>query len=76
MEIPLDLERRLEKRWAARVFSAKRMSLKDCIKRMPRPVEAKYPKYQREPTINGLGSVKKPILFGAAPSATAPRTAL
>ena len=43
MEIPLDLERRLELRWTARFFSAKPIGLKGCIKRVPRPAEGKYP---------------------------------
>ena len=43
MEIPLDLERRLERRWVARFFSTKRISLKGCIKRVPRPAKGKYP---------------------------------
>jgi hypothetical protein len=40
MEIPLDLERRLERRWVART---KRIALKGCINRMPRPAKGKYP---------------------------------
>jgi hypothetical protein len=43
MEIPLDLERRLEQRWVARFFSTKRIGLKGCIKRMPRPAKGKSP---------------------------------
>ncbi|MGC1304199.1 MAG: hypothetical protein WA840_17670 [Caulobacteraceae bacterium] len=43
MEIPLDLERRLERRWAARFFHTKRIALKDCINRIERPVKEKYP---------------------------------
>jgi len=43
MEIPLDLERRLERRWAARFFRTKRIALKGCINRMPRPAKGKYP---------------------------------
>jgi hypothetical protein len=35
MEIPLDLERRLERRWAARFFRAKRIDIKDRINRIP-----------------------------------------
>jgi hypothetical protein len=37
MEIPLDLERTLERRWAASVYRTKRIALKGCINRMPRP---------------------------------------
>jgi hypothetical protein len=40
MEIPLDLERRLERRWTARLLRTKRIDLKG---RMPRPATAKYP---------------------------------
>jgi len=43
MEIPLDLERRLERRWAARFFHTKRIALKGCIDRMPRPAKGKCP---------------------------------
>ena len=43
MEIPLDLERRLERRWAARFFRIKRIALKGCNNRMPRPAKGKYP---------------------------------
>ena len=43
MEIPLDLERRLERRWAARFFRAKRGDLKCRINRMLRPATAEYP---------------------------------
>jgi hypothetical protein len=43
MEIPLDLERRLERRWAARVFRIKPIALKGCINRMPHPAKGKYP---------------------------------
>jgi len=42
-EIPLDLERRFERRWVARFFSPKRIGLKGCINRMPRPTEEKCP---------------------------------
>ena len=43
MEIPLDLERRLERRWAVRFFCTKPIALKGCINRMPRPAKGKYP---------------------------------
>jgi hypothetical protein len=43
MEIPLDLERMLERRWAARFFRTKRIALIGCINRMPRPAKGKYP---------------------------------
>ncbi len=43
MEIPLDLERRLERRWAARFFPTKRIALRDCINRVPRPAKGKSP---------------------------------
>ena len=43
MEIPLDLERRLEQRWVARFFRTKRIALNGCINRMPRPAKGKYP---------------------------------
>ena len=43
MEIPLDLERRLERRWAARFFPTKRIALKDCVIRVPRPAKGKSP---------------------------------
>jgi hypothetical protein len=43
MEIPLDLERRFEQRWVARFFSTKRIGLKGCINRMPRPAKEKCP---------------------------------
>ena len=39
MEIPLDFEIRLERRWAARFFRSKRIALN----RMRRPVRGKYP---------------------------------
>ncbi len=39
MEIPLDFERRLERRWAARFFRSKPIALN----RMRRPVTEKYP---------------------------------
>jgi hypothetical protein len=39
MEIPLDFERRLERRWAARFFRSKRIALN----RMRRQVRGKYP---------------------------------
>ena len=42
MEIPLDLERRLERRWAVRFLRTKRISLKGRINRMPRPATAEY----------------------------------
>jgi hypothetical protein len=42
MEIPLDLERRLERRWAARFLRTKRIGLKGRINRMPRPATAEY----------------------------------
>jgi len=35
MEIPLDLERRLERRWAARFFRTKRIDIKGRIGRIP-----------------------------------------
>jgi hypothetical protein len=38
MEIPLDLERRFERRWVARFFSTKRID-----NRMPRPAKGKCP---------------------------------
>jgi hypothetical protein len=38
MEIPLDLERRFERRWVARFFSTKRTG-----NRMPRPAKGKCP---------------------------------
>jgi hypothetical protein len=41
MEIPLDLERRLEQRWAASFSRTKRIALKGCINRMPRPAKEK-----------------------------------
>lgn len=40
MEIPLDLERRLERRWVVRT---KRIGLKGCINRMPRPTKEECP---------------------------------
>ena len=43
MEIPLDLERRFERRWIARFFSTKRIGLKGCINRMPRPTKEECP---------------------------------
>jgi hypothetical protein len=43
MEIPLDLERRLDRRWAARFFHTKRIAVKGCINRMPRPAKEKGP---------------------------------
>jgi hypothetical protein len=43
MEIPLDLERRLERRWAVRFLRTKRIDLKGRINPMPRPTTAKYP---------------------------------
>ena len=43
MEIPLDIERRLERQWTARFFRTKGIALKDCINRMPRPVKGKDP---------------------------------
>ena len=43
MKIPLDLERRFERRWVARFFSTKRIGLKGCINQMPRPAKGKYP---------------------------------
>jgi hypothetical protein len=43
MEIPLDLERRLEQRWVARFFSTKRIGLTGCINRLPCPAQGKYP---------------------------------
>jgi hypothetical protein len=43
MEIPLDLERRLEQRWVARFLSTKRIGLTGCINRLPRPARGKYP---------------------------------
>jgi hypothetical protein len=43
MEIPLDLERRFERRWVARFFSTKRVGLKGCINRMPRPTKEECP---------------------------------
>jgi hypothetical protein len=42
MEIPLDLERRLERRWAARFLRTKRIGLKGRFNRMPRPATAEY----------------------------------
>ena len=39
MEIPIELARRLERRWAARFFSTKRIALKG---RMPRPAKGQY----------------------------------
>jgi hypothetical protein len=69
MEIPLDLERRLERRWVART---KHIALKGCINRMPRPASLASEK----PAINGLGSVKQPRLFRAARSATARKRVL
>jgi hypothetical protein len=41
MEIPLDLERRLERRWAARFSPTKCIALKACINRVPRPAKGK-----------------------------------
>ncbi len=38
---PLDLERRLERRWAVRFFCTKRIALKGCINRMPRPAKGR-----------------------------------
>jgi hypothetical protein len=75
---PLDLERRLERRWAVRFFCTKRIALKGCINRMPRPAKGRYA-LDRPPARTGksmVGSVKKPTLSRAAPSATSPRTAL
>jgi hypothetical protein len=43
MEIPLDLERRLERRWAARFLRSKRIGLKGRINRVPHPATAQYP---------------------------------
>jgi hypothetical protein len=43
MEIPVDLERRLEQRWVARFFRTKRIPLKGCINRMLRPAKGKHP---------------------------------
>jgi hypothetical protein len=43
MEIPLDLQRRLDRRWAASFSRTKRIALKGCINRTPRPAEGKYP---------------------------------
>jgi hypothetical protein len=43
MEIPLDLERRLERRWVARFFRAKHIALKARINLMPRRANGKYP---------------------------------
>jgi hypothetical protein len=42
MEIPLDLERRLERRWAARFLRTKRIGLKGRINRVLRPATAEY----------------------------------
>jgi hypothetical protein len=39
MEIPLDLERRLERRWVARFFRTKRIAVKCCMNRTPRPLK-------------------------------------
>ncbi len=52
MEIPLDLERRLERRWAARFFRAKRSDLKCRINQMLHPATAEYPQ-GRPPARNG-----------------------
>jgi hypothetical protein len=43
MEIPLELERRFERRWVSRFFNTKRIGLKGCIERMPRPAKGKFP---------------------------------
>jgi hypothetical protein len=43
MKIPLDLERRLERRWAARFFPTKRIALRDCINRVQHPAKGKSP---------------------------------
>jgi hypothetical protein len=51
-EIPLDLERRLERRWAARFFRAKRSDLKCRINQMLHPATAEYPQ-DRPPARNG-----------------------
>ena len=74
MKIPLDLERRLERRWAARFLRTKPIDLTGRINGTPRPAKGKYPLGRPlEPAINGLSSE------GEAPSnarsATWPRTA-
>ena len=71
MEIPLDLERRLEQRWVARFFRTKRIALKGSINRMPPPA---LPASENRAII-GLGSVKQPRLSRVAQLATSPRTA-
>ena len=52
MEIPLDLERRLERRWAAKFFRTKRIALKGSINRKPHSAKGKYP-LGRPPTSTG-----------------------
>ena len=52
MEIPLDLERRLERRWAARFSPTKRIALRACINRVPRPAKVKSPR-ARPPASTG-----------------------
>jgi hypothetical protein len=59
MEIPLDLERRLERRWAARFLRTKRIGLKGRINQVPRPATAQYPlgrpqRKEAEALSNGL----------------------
>jgi hypothetical protein len=49
---PLDLVRRLERRWAVRFFCTKRIALKGCINRMPRPAKRRYA-LGRPPTRTG-----------------------
>jgi hypothetical protein len=66
MEIPLDLERRLEQRWVARFFRTKRIALKGCINRMAPPA---LPDSETR-------AIKQPRLSRAARLATSPRTVL
>jgi hypothetical protein len=46
MEIPLELERRLQQRWLARFRSIERIGVKRLVKRMPAR--------RREPPLHGL----------------------